>query len=133
MSATARLHGIRPLVYLDGTELVACRAYTITIARDSAESGAFGETWKGQKGGLLGASGNLDTYLEHDQKLMYSAATKANQASATLLIYPNRSDIADVISCSAFFGAGFSGDTGSMQMAPGDFVVDGAVTLTGFS
>lgn len=133
MAASARLHGVKALIYLDGTELTAANSYSVDVARDTAEASAFGETWKTVKGGLLGASGAIDCWLEHDQKLLFAAATKAAYASSTVMIYPNRTDIADVISFSAFFGAGFKGDVGSVQSNPGSFTVDGAVTLTGFS
>ena len=49
------------------------------------------------------------------------------------MIYPNHSDIADVFWCSSYCGVNLAGDTGSVQTNPGDFVVDGAVTCTGFS
>ena len=133
MASTARLHGVRALIYLDGTELTSANAYSIEAARDTAEASAFGETWKIQKGGLLGGSGSIDAWLEHDQKLLFTASTKASYASATLMIYPNRADIIDVISCSAYFGTSFSGDVGSVQKAPGTFTVDGAITVTGFA
>lgn len=131
MSATARLHGLKPLVYINGTELISARQYTADINFETADSGAFGETWKTVGKGLLGWSGSIDAYLEHDQKILMTAATSANPV--TIMIYPNRTDIADVLSGSAHFGTSFSGDTNSMQMNPGRFTGTGALTATGFS
>ncbi|MBM3748871.1 MAG: hypothetical protein FJW34_24140 [Acidobacteria bacterium] len=130
---TKRLHGVKSLIYIDGTELTSANAWSVDVARDTAEGSAFGETWKTVKGGLLGASGSIDTWLEHDTKVLFTAATKAAYASASVMIYPNRTDITDVISFDAFFGAGWAGDMGGIQTAPGSFTVDGAVTLTGFT
>jgi hypothetical protein len=121
------------LVYLDGTELVSARGYTLTITGDVAVDSAFGELWKTATGGPLGATGNIDALLEHDQKLIFSKATSTTRATSAVLIYPNRADIADVLSFNALFGTSFSGDVGSMQKNPGDFTVNGAVTVSGFS
>jgi hypothetical protein len=133
MSQGARLHGWRPLVYIGATELVSARGYTLTIAGDVAVDSAFGELWKTATGGPLGASGNIDALLEHDQKILFTAATNTSRATTHVMIYPNRADIADVLSFDALFGTSFSGDVGSMQKNPGDFTVNGAVAVSGFS
>ncbi len=130
---TKRLHGEKSLIYIDGVELTSANSWSIDVARDTADGSAFGETWKTVKGGLLGASGSIETWLESDTKTLFTAATKAAYASAAVMIYPNRTDSTDLISFDAFFGAGFGGDIGSIEKAPGSFTVDGAVTPTGFS
>ncbi len=133
MSRTARLSGAKPLVYIDGTELVSCRGYSVDVAHDTQEAGAFGEIWKTILGGQLSASGSLDCWLEHDQKILLTASVKGLCNSVNVMIYPNRADIADVIYFDAYFGTGFAGDTGSVQSNPASFNVKYDVQATAFA
>jgi hypothetical protein len=133
MTVAGRLHGAKALIYINGTELVNARGYSLDIAHDTAEGTAFGEVWKTVKGGSLGASGSIDGLLENDQKQLFTATTAGLCTSVNVMIYPKRTDIADVIKFDAYFGTSFAGDVGSIQTNAATFTVDGAVTLTGFA
>jgi len=133
MTRAGRLHGCKALIYINGTELPNARGYSLDIAHDTAEATAVGETWKTMLGGALGASGSIDGLLENDQQQLYTAATAGLCTTVNVMIYPKRSDIADVISFDAYFGTSFGGDVGSAQTNSASFTVNYSVTLTGFS
>jgi hypothetical protein len=133
MSRAQRLHGCKALIYIDGTELPNARGYSLDVAHDTAEAGAFGEQWKTMVGGALGASGSIDGLLEDDQDMLMDAALKGLCTTANVMIYPRRTDQTCAIKFDAYFGVSVGGDVGSAQSNSASFTVAYDVSFNGFS
>lgn len=125
------LHGRNGLIYISGTEITGANAWSLNITQDSVETPQFTDIWKRRAIGHADFSGNVAAWLHDDSKIITNAAVA--QVSVALLIYPVRSELGDYFSGNAIFGANMGGGATAAITRDGDFVGDGALTITGFA
>ena len=124
-------HGINGLIYVAATELGESNSWRLTITSDLAEGEIFGGTFRQRDKGVNDWSGNITGYLQTDSKVIETAALAST--ASVILLYPNRSDLTDYYTGSAFFGANIDVSSRALETRAGDFVGAGTLTQTGFS
>lgn len=125
--------GKNGLIYISGAEFAEANSWSVSIDKDVEEYAVFGDTWKSQSIGLLGASGSIAGYQAAASKQLQDAVTA--QVAVAILIYPKRTTLTSYYQASAVF-SGFSSEAenGAAPVpASADFTVDGTLTITGFA
>lgn len=89
----ATIFGRNAVVYLQGSPAVAevlseAAEFHISIDHETADDGAFGDTWTTKLGGRLSWSGSLNGNLDSASNLVFDAATQTT--SRKIYVYPDR-------------------------------------------
>lgn len=126
-------HGYNALVYVNGTELIGANAWEINIDQvgGSGDYFTFGGTYVKRLAGALDWSGSLTAV--HDQDAQILQARAAAQATSTLLLYPDRSDLTTYYNGSVILDFGHSVDRTAVQSQTANFSGADTLTITGFS
>lgn len=127
----APYHGKNALIYIDGNELAGGNAWSISTTLETAEASQFNDTWKQKTKGLLDWSGNITSFDQGDENVIYDAATASD--SVVLLIYPYRSVAGNFYSGNAIFSFNSDGSMSSSVSVSADFEGDGTLSATGFA
>jgi hypothetical protein len=125
------VHGNNGLIYISGNEIVFANSWEVTIDHGTAEGQYFGQWWTNRTGGISSWSGSVSAFHDQEGKALYSPATQ--NASTTILIYPNRTDLTTYYSGTAIFGFSASGGTDGYVTETADFQGSGSLVATGFS
>lgn len=124
-------HGRNSLVYINGSEVIGGNAWSIEIEHETAEYSVFGDTWKSNLSGLLGWSGSVEAWHDHDAQILQTAGTY--DGTLPLLIYPDRTDITTYYSGSAIFGMSSEATMSDAISQTAEFTGHSTLTVTGFS
>jgi len=130
MAITAK-HGKNSLVYINGSEVIGANAWSLSISHDSAEWATFGDTWKHNLSGLLGWSGSITAFSDHDASILQTAAVY--DGTLPLLIYQDRTDNSTFYSGDAIFDLGSDAGMAAVIGQTTSFTGDSTLTATGWS
>jgi hypothetical protein len=124
-------HGKNSLIYINGSEVIGANAWSLSVDHEAAEYAVFGDDWKSNLSGLLGWSGSVTAWSDHDAKILQTAAVY--DGTLPLLVYDDRTDNTTYYSGNAIFG--FSSDAGMAAVVgqSASFTGSGELSVTGFS